>query len=126
MTVTMKAMISRILLLGTLAISLFAADTVADARKKIAEKKYDEAIAELEKAHKAKPQPDVKKALVDAYLAKGDSFMYNDSLPPRMKYAPALRAYRSVLQYDATNKKAKENIATIEGIYKSMGRPIPE
>ena len=52
--------------------------------------------------------------------------MYNDALPPRMKYPQALRSYRTVLQYDKTNKKAQEGIATIEGIYKSMGRPVPQ
>ena len=123
----MKVMSYRnLLLLGTLAVSLLAADAVTDAKKKIAEKKYDEAISQLEAAYKTKPQPAVKKALADAYLAKGDSFMYNDSLPPRMKYPPALKAYREVLKYDAANKKAKENVASIEGIYKSMGRPIPQ
>jgi len=115
-----------LVLLGVFAISLLAADAVADAKKKLAEKKYDEAITTLEAAYKAKPGPEVKKTLAEAHLAKGDSFMYNESLPPRQKYAPALRSYREVLKYDAANKKAKENIATIEGIYKSMGRPIPQ
>jgi tetratricopeptide (TPR) repeat protein len=115
-----------LVLLGAMALSLIAADVVAEAKKKIADKKYDEAITQLETAYKAKPAPEVKKLLADANLAKGDSFMYNESLPPRMKYAPALRAYREVLKYDAANKKAKENIGTIEGIYKSMGRPIPQ
>ena len=87
-------------------------------------KKYDEAIATLEKAQKANPKAaDVQKGLAEAHLAKADSFMYNDALPPRMKYPQALRSYRKVLQYDKTNKKAQEGIATIEGIYKSMGRP---
>ena len=106
---------------------LAAADAVVDsARKQIAAKKYDEAITQLEAAHKAKPRAEVKNALVDALLAKGDSFMYNDALPPRMKYPTALRAYRDVLKYDKENKKARSGIDTIEGIYKSMGRPVPQ
>ena len=105
---------------------LAAADAVADAKKKVADKKYDEAIAQLEAENKAKPRADVKKALADANLAKADSFMYNDSLPPRQKYPVALRAYREVLKYDKDNKKAQQGIATIEGIYKSMGRPVPQ
>jgi tetratricopeptide (TPR) repeat protein len=118
-------MVHRTLLLtATLAMSLIAADaTVEAAKKKIADKKYDEAITQLEKA---KPSAEVKKTLADAYLGKGDSMMYNDALPPRQKYPGALKAYREVLKYDASNKKAKDNIATIEGIYKSMGRPIPQ
>jgi hypothetical protein len=31
-----------------------------------------------------------------------------------------------VLEFEKTNKKAQENIATIENIYKSMGRPVPQ
>ena len=50
----------------------------------------------------------------------------DQNAPPRVKYPGALKAYREVLKYDKTNAKAKQNIATIEGIYKSMGRPIPQ
>ena len=104
-----------------------AADPVVEqARKNVAAKKFDDAITQLEAAYKAKPQPDVKKALGEAYLAKGDSFMTDDSAPPRVKYPTALRAYREVLKYDKENKKAQDGINTIEGIYKSMNRPIPQ
>ena len=111
-----------------IATALLAADPAVDqARKHVAAKKYDEAIAVLEPAQKKNPKSaEVTKALVDTYLAKGDSLMYNDELPPRMKYPPALKAYRQVLVYDKANKKALSNIATIEGIYKSMGRPVPQ
>jgi tetratricopeptide (TPR) repeat protein len=114
-----------VFLLGAL---LYAADpAVEQARKKIADKKYDEAISSLEAAHKAKPKSvEVQKALGDAYVAKADSFMYNDALPPRQKYPTALKAYRQALAYDSDNKKAKEGVSTIEGIYKSMGRPVPQ
>lgn len=106
---------------------LLAADaTVASAKKLLAEKKFDEAISQLETSHKKKATPEVTKTLAEAQLAKGDSFMYNDAIPPRQKYPTALRAYREVLKYDKDNKKAKEGIATIEGIYKSMGRPVPQ
>jgi tetratricopeptide (TPR) repeat protein len=111
----------------TLSSALLAANPVVDqARKKVAEKKYDEAITQLEAAYKAKPAPDVKKALADANLAKADAFMADENSPPRVKYPTALRAYREVLKYDKDNAKAKQNIATIEGIYKSMGRPVPQ
>lgn len=118
----------RNLILGiTFASALIAADpAVEQARKKVADKKYDEAIAQLEGANKAKPSAEVKKALVDAYLAKGDFFMNDPGTPPRVKYPTALRSYREVLKYDKDNAKAKQNIATIEGIYKSMGRPVPQ
>jgi len=111
-----------------LASALFAADaTVEKAKKQIAAKQYDEAITALEGAYKSNPKSaEVKKTLSEAYLAKGDSMMYDNSLPPRQKYPGALRAYRQVLQYDKENKKAQEGINTIEGIYKSMGRPVPQ
>jgi tetratricopeptide (TPR) repeat protein len=109
------------------ACALFAADpAVEQAKKKITDKKYDEAITQLEGAYKAKQSPEVKKALADANMAKGDAFMNDESVPPRVKYPTALRAYREVLKYEKDNKKAQSQIATIEGIYKSMGRPVPQ
>lgn len=115
------------LLSFALSAGLFAADSVIQqARKNVADKKYDEAITQLEAANKGKPNPETKKALAETYLAKGDAFMTDDSAPPRVKYPTALRAYRDVLRYDKENKKAQQGIATIEGIYKSMGRPIPQ
>jgi hypothetical protein len=116
--------IRKVILGITIASALFAADAaVEQARKKIAEKKWDEAIAQLEKA---KPSPEVKKALADANMAKADFYMNDQATPPRTKYPTALRSYREVLKYDKDNAKAKQNIATIEGIYKSMGRPVPQ
>ena len=119
-------MMFRFVLLGALAIGLYGADAVASAKKLIADKKYDEAITQLETSYKAKPQPEVKKLLVEANMAKADSFMSNDAVPPRVKYPTALRAYREVLKYEPGDKKAKDNIANIEGIYKQMGRPVPQ
>ena len=116
-----------ILLICAIGTALLAADAVVDqARQKIAQKKYDEAIAQLEPAYKAKPNAELKKALADANLAKGDAFMSDESMAPRTKYPGALKAYREVLKYDKDNKQAQQAIATIEGIYKSMGRPIPQ
>ena len=111
-----------------LATALIAADAaVQQAKKQIAEKKYDDAITALETAYKKNPKStEIKQTLADAYLAKGDSLMNDEQMPPRMKYPGALRAYRQVLTYDKDNKKAQSQIATIEGIYKSMGRPIPQ
>jgi hypothetical protein len=108
--------------------ALFAAEpVVVQAKKQIAEKKYDEAITALEAANKANPKSaEVRSTLVDALLAKADSIMSDDSAPPRTKYPTALRTYRQVLTVDKDNKKAQSNIATIEGIYKSMGRPVPQ
>ena len=97
------------------------------AKKQIGAKKYDEAIATLEPALKAKPKSvPVQKALSEAYTGKADVAMNNAALPPRQKYPDALRSYRKAVEYDKDNKTAKEGIDMIEGIYKQMGRPVPQ
>jgi len=117
----------KLLLLPAFSLLLLAADPIIEsAHKQIAAKKYDEAISALEVSYKAKPKPEVKTALAEANLAKADAFMNDDSAPPRIRYTTALRAYRETLKYDPQNKKAQQNISTIEGIYKQMGRPIPQ
>jgi tetratricopeptide (TPR) repeat protein len=110
------------------AASLLAADpAVTQAKKELAAKNYDAAITGLQAATKANPKSaEIKATLVEALLAKADSIMYNEALPPRAKYPEALRNYRQVLTVDKENQKAKASISTIENIYKSMGRPIPQ
>ena len=107
---------------------VFAADpAVTQSQTLLKAHKYDEAIALLAKAHTANPKSaEITKALADAHLADADSVMADDSMPPNRKYPGALREYRKVLEFDKTNQKAKANIDQIEGIYKSMGRPIPQ
>lgn len=107
-----------------------AAKVIADAKAQVKAGKHDEAVTALETALKGKPAPadatKLKAALAETHLAQGDFNMYNEQMPPFRKYPAALRAYRKVLTYDANNAKAKQNIATIEGIYKQMGRPVPQ
>lgn len=117
-------MIRVLLHLVTLLAIGMAASPADEARQLVKNGKFDEAIALLEKA----PAKDaaVTKAKVDTHLAYGDFFMFNQEMRPMQKYPGALKQYRRVLELDKNNAKAKENIATIEGIYKSMGRPIPQ
>src|SRR5579863_3230034 len=118
---------SRLLLglaIAALTLSFAFAGPADDAQKLVKDGKYDEAITLLEKADAKDPA--ITKGLVQAHMAKADYFMNNDQLPPRTRYTTALREYRKVLVYDKTNKKAQDNIQLIEGIYKSMGRPIPQ
>jgi tetratricopeptide (TPR) repeat protein len=113
--------------LFALAACLFAAKPVDDAKALIKAKKFDEAVALLEPAYKAKPtDAAVKSTFVEALMGSADSYMYNEQLPPFRKYPSALRLYRRVVEVDKTNQKAKDNVAMIEQIYKSMGRPVPE
>jgi len=112
--------------LGT-ALLLGQNKAVSDAKKLIADKKFEEAVAVLEPAAKASPKDSaLKNTMVEALMGNGDTYMYNEKLPPFKKYPTALRSYRRVLEFDKANQKAKDNIAMIEGIYKSMGRPVPQ
>lgn len=120
----------RSLLLGMApfaAVVALGADAVADARKLTKEGKHEAAIAELEAEWKKAPKnAALKPALAEAHFAYGESLMFNKDLPPFRKYPGALRQFRKTVEYDPKHRKAKEHIATIEGIYKSMGRPVPQ
>lgn len=107
---------------------LFAANKAVDEAKTLMkDKKFEEAVAVLEPALKATPNDGaVKKTMAEALMGNGDAYTYNDKLPPFRKYPVALKSYRRVLEFDKTNQKAKDNISMIEGIYKSMGRPVPQ
>lgn len=122
-------------MLGKITLFLFACvvlllaanPKVTDAQAKIKAGKFEEAIAVLEPVYKTNQKDaEVNSTLALAHLKYGDSFMYNESLPPRQKYRPALKQYRQVLVYDPANKDAKAKINVIETIYKQMGMPIPQ
>ena len=122
--------LASILLFSLTLFAFQAAKTVADAKAKVKAAKFDEAITELDTALKGKATPaettQLKAALAEAHLAQGNATMFNEQLPPMRKYPAALRSFRKVLEYDKNNAMAKKNIDTIEGVYKSMGRPVPQ
>jgi tetratricopeptide (TPR) repeat protein len=116
-----------VLFVAAATFALAADPAVTQSQALLKAHKYDEAIALLTKAHTANPKSaELTKALADAHLADADAMMADESLPPNRKYPSALREYRKVLELDKTNQKAKGNIDQIEGIYKQMGRPIPQ
>ena len=123
-------MLRKFILTSALAGSLLALEPKVVTEAKVMTKagKHPEAVAALEGALKTSPKDAVaiKTALVEANMALADFNMFNEQLPPFRKYPAALRAYRQVLTYDKANKKAATNIKTIEDIYKSMGRPVPQ
>jgi tetratricopeptide (TPR) repeat protein len=122
-------MLGRTVLTLSLAAVLAAAANpkVTEAQAKVKAGKFEDAIALLEPAYKANAKDaEVSKALAEAHLKYGDSFMYNEQLPPRQKYRPALKQYREVLAIDPANKDATAKVKLIEGIYKQMGMPIPQ
>ncbi len=84
----------------------------------------DTKIAQTEaKAKMASAKPADKLAAAEAYLDRGNVYMNAGS--PRL-YKFALADYRRVLRYQPDNQEARQNLDTIVGIYKQLGRPVPE
>jgi hypothetical protein len=84
-------------------------------------------VRELETAYQKNPGAAGAKAkLIAAKTEYGVKLMEDADVPPMMKYRPALKAFNEVLAMDPGNKEATERKAVIEGIYRSMGRPIPQ
>lgn len=80
-----------------------------------------------EAAYKKKPtDAKLKKAHLDAAAKLADAVLVSPALPPRDKYPKSLRLYRGIVKVDAKNAHAKKQVDLIEGIYRSMGRPIPK
>jgi hypothetical protein len=84
------------------------------------------AAAKVEKQFKAKPKDaKLKKKVGEAYYQAGHTMMMSPKLGFKTKYRGALKHFRTALKYDPGHAKAAEEKKTIEDIYKSMGRPIP-
>jgi tetratricopeptide (TPR) repeat protein len=82
--------------------------------------KFDKAIADAEKAVKAKPDDDAaQKALAQAYYERGFA------LTEARQYASALGDYRRTVKYDPDNAEAKEWIDQIVTIYTMLKRQPP-
>jgi tetratricopeptide (TPR) repeat protein len=88
--------------------------------------KYEEGLTQLDAMAKESPNDAaLKQSLVLGHLKYANFFMYNDSLPPKVKYPGALKQYRAVLKVDPTNENAKQSSEMIINIYHSMGREVP-
>jgi tetratricopeptide (TPR) repeat protein len=82
--------------------------------------KVDADIARAQKEFDAaKGNATKKKALADAFFARGELLRDN------AQYASALGDYRKVLKLEPSNAKAQERIDEIVGIYNSMNREYP-
>ena len=100
-----------------------SADAASD-RSLVDTKELDARIkSAAEKAKAADASAADKKGAAAAYLARGNVY-WNGGQPRLYKYA--LADFKQVLKYDPANAEAKEKIDTIVGIYKGMGRPVPE
>jgi tetratricopeptide (TPR) repeat protein len=88
---------------------------------------YQEGLDELSSVAKISPNdPALKVSLIAAHMKYGHFFMFNDTLPPKVKYPSALKQYREVLKLDPNIQEAKDNAQQIIDIYKMMGREVPE
>jgi hypothetical protein len=89
--------------------------------------KYDEKkLAALEAQLAKKPSTKLKMETAEANYQVGYAMMMNPDLPPRVKYRGALKKFKRALDLNPQHAKAAHDRKTIEDIYKSMGRPIPE
>jgi len=87
--------------------------------------KKDQANYDAAKAAYGK-DPKTKDAYVQATIKLATDTMGSNSLESKVKYPAALRLYREALKVDPTNKDAMDYKNLIEGIYKQMGRPVPQ
>lgn len=87
---------------------------------------YADAVDAAREKFTAESSTAAKAALVKAYTDFGDYMQYDSSVSPRQgKYHRALLEYRHALELEPGNAKVLGEIAQIEEIYRSMGRPIP-
>lgn len=117
-----------------LAVSVFAqgAHGTANAEQAKAEKaklaKHETAYQKAKRAYEADPKrpADKRKALVEAAVQFGATTMVSPVLTSQVKYPKALRLFREALKLDPKHARATEYRDLIEGIYRSMGKPIPK
>jgi hypothetical protein len=88
--------------------------------------RYDDVVRDARMQYEQEAGDDQRQALLHAYVEFGDYMQYESPVSPRQgKYHRALVEYRHALALDPTNEKVLGEIAQIEDIYRSMGRPIP-
>lgn len=108
---------------GAIAQSTPAKQSPEQAKLSQAEKAY---VANKKAFEKKPKDAALKKNHVESTTAFGEVVMNSPLLPAKDKYPKALRLFREALALDPKNKKAKDGRDLIEGIYRSMGRPIPK
>lgn len=83
-----------------------------------------------EETKEAEPQPAAKVSEQDAAKAQklaeeAEVVMMDPKLPAGEKYPKALAMFNEALEIDPQNSLASKSKALIEGIYKSMNKPVP-
>ncbi|MDP1677188.1 MAG: hypothetical protein Q8L88_10020 [Bacteroidota bacterium] len=122
-----------VIVIAVLALLIGCAEPKADAEKLnhanalVNTAQFEEGIKQLEEIQKKSPNDiALQQSLVSAYIKFGHFYLNNDTLAPKVKYPTALKYYRAALKIDPNNKDAEDNANLIIGIYKDMGRPVPE
>jgi len=89
--------------------------------------KHSEASLKALEAQLAKKPADakLKMQVAEASYQVGHTMMYDESLPPRIKYRGALKHFRRAMELNPKHAKAAADRKQIEDIYKSMGMPVP-
>lgn len=108
--------------------------TTPPAQEALGREAAEKELKEAERAYLAarkgyeqgKKTPESKKRMARAHYEYGYTVMNSPVLQPFVKYPRALRSYRAALKLDPTIKEAQDGIDLIEGIYESLGRPVPQ
>ncbi len=87
--------------------------------------KLEAEAAKLAKSAGKSKDVKVRNKVADAYYSAGHTAMVSEKLGRRQKYVSALKHFRKALTFNPNHVQAKQEKDTIEAIYKSMGRPIP-
>lgn len=91
-----------------------------------ADKKANELYAKVKAIEESGKAAEKKAELVKAYMEFANYMTFSAPVPPGIKYRPALKAYRRVLELEPSHAEAQKNKKQIEEIYTAMGRPIPQ
>ncbi len=89
--------------------------------------KYTKAMELAKKAFSKKPKDaKIKATYIGTILKLANHYLEAEFMPPKSKYPASLKLYREILKLNPKHAIAKERKDTIEGIYRSMNRPIPK
>ena len=87
--------------------------------------RFEEALEILRAEEGSDPQ--MQAALRDTHFLYGEWLMYHaETVEMNVRMPRALEHFRRVLELEPENEAAQANIEQIEGVYRSMGRPVPE
>ncbi len=121
----------RIFLLFILSFAMYACsepgpeNLEGNVQQLVQQNEYEEALDLLSEADGDSTV--ISQLKINTHLAYANYLTHEaDHLAMGDRMADALRHFRRVLELDETNSRAENHIELIEGIYRQMGRDIPE